>query len=220
MNFLVRYYTLKGFHLFFGIVFTNLFLIWLSRTVLINEIVFYNTYSEQLSYDRSLMLFENLKKLEWMSYVLNPVILLIKFSLISFVVYVGIFLSNVQTRISLGSVFKIVIASEAIYVVVGFIKFFWFYLFAGNYDLNDLAFFYPLSLINFFSREEVSRIWILPMQTINLFHLFYIISISYGLSQVCSIDRTDSDKIVLLSYLPALFLWIVLIMFITINISS
>jgi hypothetical protein len=220
MNLLVRYYNLKGFHLFLGIVSANLFLIWLSRTILINEIVFYNTYSEQLSYDRSLVLFEDIKKLEWLSYVLNPIVLLVKFSLISFIVYVGIFLSNVQTKISLGSIFKIVIASEVIYVAVGFIKFFWFYLFAGNYDLNDLGFFYPLSLINFFTKEEVSRIWILPMQTINLFHLFYIISISFGLSHVCSINKTDSDKIVLLSYIPALFLWTVLIMFLTINVTS
>jgi hypothetical protein len=220
MNLLVRYYNLKGFQLFIGIVLGNLLIIWLSRTLLINEVVFYNAYSEQLTYERSLKLFEDLKKLSWISYAFSPIILLIKFSLISLVIYIGIILSNIQIKISLGSVFKIVIASEIIFVLVGIIKFFWFYLFAGNYDLNDLGFFYPLSLLNFFSRGEVRNIWILPMQTVNLFQLFYIVSISYGLNKVCFVNKPDSEKIVLLSYIPALVLWIALIMFLTIDLLS
>jgi len=217
MNLLIRYFNLKGLHLFIGVVLGNLLIIWLSKTLLINEVVFYNAYSEQLTYERSLKLFEDLKKLSWISYVFSPIILLIRFSLISLVIYIGIILSNIQTKISLGSVFKVVIASEIIFVIVGFVKFFWFFLFAGNYDLYDLGYFYPLSLINFFNRGEVSRIWILPMQTVNLFQLFYLLSISYGLNKVCFVNKPDSEKIVLFSYVPALVLWIVLIMFLTID---
>jgi hypothetical protein len=220
MNLLVRYYNLKSFHLFIGIVLANLLLIWLAKTVLINEVVFYNSYSEQLTYERSVKLFEDLKKLSWINYAFSPIVLLLKFSLISLVIYMGIVLSNIQTKISLGSVFKVIIASEIIFVTVGFVKFFWFYLFAGNYDLNDLGFFYPLSLINFFKRGEVNRIWILPMQTVNLFQLFYIISVSYGLNKVCFVNKPDSEKIVVLSYIPALVLWIALIMFLTIDVLS
>ena len=219
MNLLVRYYNLKGLHLFIGIVLANLILIWLSKAFLTNEVVFYNAYSDQLTYDRSLKLFENLKKLSWISYAFTPIILLIKFSLVSIVIYIGIVLYNFQSKISLGSFFKIVIASEIIFVSAGFIKFLWFYLFAGNYDLNDLGFFYPLSLINFFKKAEVIRFWIYPLQTVNLFHLFYIVSISYGLNKVCFIDKPDSDKIILLSYVPALVLWVALIMFLTIDVS-
>lgn len=220
MNLLVQYYNLKGFHIFIGIVLANLLLMLLSKTLLINEVVFYNAYSEQLTYDRSLKLFEDLKRLSWVSYALTPIILLIKFSFVSFVVYIGIVFLNVQSKISLSSVFRIVIASEIIFVFAGVIKFLWFYLFAGNYDLNDLSFFYPMSLINLFNRGDLARIWIFPMQTINLFNLFYIILISFGLNKVCFIKKHDSDKIVLLSYIPALVFWIVLIMFLTIDISS
>ena len=151
---------------------------------------------------------------------MTPIILLIKFLFISFVVYIGVVFCNIQNKISLSFIFKIVIASEIVFVSAGFIKFIWFYLFAGNYDLKDLSFFYPISLINFFNKGEVSKLWIYPLQTVNLFHLLYIISISYGLSKVCSIEKHDSDKVVLLSYVPALFLWIVLIMFLTIDVST
>lgn len=218
MNLLIRYYSLTRLQLFIIIVLANLILIWLSKNLLINEVVFYNAYSEQLTYDRSLKLFEDLKNLSWISYVFTPVMLLIKFSIISFVIYIGLVFYNIQDKISLGVVFKIIIASEIIFVLAGIIKFIWFYLFAGNYDLNDLGFFYPLSLINFFSRGELNKIWIFPFQTVNLFHLLYIILISFGLNKVCLIAERDSDKIVLLSYVPALFLWVVLIMFLTIEV--
>ena len=219
MNLLLRYYNLKGLTLLIGIVLANLLLIWLSKALLINEVVFYNAFSEQLTYERSLKLFEEMNRFSWISYALTPIIMLVKFSLVSIVVYTGTVFYNVQKKISLSSVFKIVIASEIIFISGGIIKLLWFYLFAGNYDFNDLNFFYPLSIINFFNRGEVAKIWIYPMQTINIFHLIYILLISFGLSITHSLRKSDSDKIVLFSYLPALVLWIVLIMFLTIEVA-
>ena len=197
----------------------NLIIIWLSKAVLINEIVFFNTFSEQFTYDRSLKLFEDMRRFAWIGYVFIPIMLLIKFSLVSLVLYIGIVFCNIQDKVSLGSVFKIVIAGEIIFVSANLIKFLWFCLFAGNYDLNDLGFFYPLSLINFFKTVEVNRLWIFPLQTVNIFQIIYIISISYGLNKVCKIEKSYSDKIVLLSYLPALVLWVAFIMFLTIDAS-
>ena len=219
MNLLLRYYSLKKLQLFILIVLLNLLIIWLSRSVLINETVFYNTYSEQLTYDRAIKLFEKMNDISWISYAFTPLILLIKFSLISLVLYTGVVFCNLQGKISLGSVFKIVIASEVIFIIAGFIKFFWFYLFAGNYDLNDLGFFYPLSLINLFNKSEVSNLWKYPLQTVNLFHLVYILLLAYGFSYSNKINRKESEKIVLLLYLPTLILWVVLVMFISIDAS-
>ena len=219
MSLLLRYYNLNRLQLFIGIVLANLIIIWLSKAVLINEIVFYNSFSEQLTYDRSLKLFDDMRKYAWIGYAFTPIILLIKFSLVSLVLYIGVVFCNLQDKVSLGSVFKIVIASEIIFIGAAFVKFLWFYLFAGNYDLNDLGFFYPLSLINFFKVTEVTPIWRFPLQTINLFHLVYVLLISFGLNKVCEIGKSDSDKIVLLSYLPSLVLWVALIMFLTIDAS-
>jgi hypothetical protein len=146
MNLLVRYFSLTRLQLFFAIVLANMVIIWLSKAVLINEIVFYNTFSEQLTYDRSIKLFDDMRRFAWIGYALTPVILLIKFSMVSLVLYAGIVLCNIQYKVSLGSVFKIVIAGEIVFVCANLLKFLWFYFFAGNYDLNDLGFFYPLSL--------------------------------------------------------------------------
>lgn len=217
MNLLLRYYRLNGLYLFIGIVIANLLLIWLSRYVLINDIVFYNTYSEQLTYERSLQLFDRMNSMAWITYVFTPLIQLIKFSVVSLLIYTGIIFCRIEDKVSIGSVFKAVIASEMVFVAGSLLKFLWFSLFGGNYNLNDLGFFYPLSLINFFNPSEVSRVWIYPLQTLNLFHIVYIISIAYGINKNCSIDIADSEKAVLVSYLPGLVLWISVVMFLTID---
>jgi hypothetical protein len=220
MTLLRRYFDLNRFYLFLFIVSGNLILIWLSRSALINEEVFYNAYSEQLTYERARQLFEGFQSMAWISYVLSPVILLIKFSIISFVLYIGIIFNNLQYKVSLGSVFIVVVASDIIFLLASLTKFFWFYIFAGNYDLNDINFLYTLSLINIFKAAEVEKIWIYPMQTVNLFHIVYLVLLSYGLNNVCKIEKYDSEKIVLLSYLPGLVLWLTLIMFISIDTPS
>jgi hypothetical protein len=219
MDLLVRYYNLKGSRLFILIAILNLLLLFISRTGLINEIVFYNTFSEQFTYDRSLKLFDDMNRFSWIGYVLSPLILLIKFSLVSIVIYIGIVFIDIRDKISLGSVFRVVMAGEIVFICAGAAKFLWFYLFAGNYDLNDLGFFYPLSLINFFQTGDVNKLWVFPLQTINLFQIIYITSIAFGLNKVCQIRKSDSEKIVLVSYLPAMVLWIALIMFISIDFS-
>lgn len=220
MTLLLRYYNLNRFHLFLFIIVGNLLIIWLSKSLLINEVTFYNAYSEQLTYDRALQLFKDMQSITWVSYAISPVILCIKFSMVSVVLYLGIIFKDIQYSVALGSVFKIVIASEIVFLFGGLIKVLWFYFFAGNYSLKDISFFYPLSLINIFKAAEVEKIWVYPMQTVSLFHLAYLVLLSFGLNKICKIERSDSEKIVLLSYLPALILWVTLIMFLTMNLIS
>lgn len=217
MTLLCKYFGLKSYQLSFTIIFGNLFLIWLSKSFLINETVFYNAYSEQLTYDRAIALFEEIQRISWLNYVISPIVLGIKFLLISLVLYIGIILNNMQYKVSLGSVLKVVIASEIVFLFSGLTKFFWFYFIADNYSLTEMGFFYPLSLINLFKVEEIEKIWIYPLQTLNLFHFTYLLLLSYGLTCYCKILKNDSDKIVLSSYLPGLILWITLILFISID---
>jgi hypothetical protein len=195
-------------------------MMWLSKSTLINEVVFYNTYSEQLSYERSMELFEGLKKYSWIGYALIPVVLLIKFSLISIIIYSGIYFCDLHEKISLRKVFGVVIASEIVFLLASLAKFLWFCFFAGNYDLNDMNFFYPLSLGNLFSQSEVDKIWIFPLQILNIFHIIYILLLSYGLYVQTGIQQAKAEKAVLVSYLPGLVIWVTLIMFLTIGSSS
>lgn len=219
MNLIVRYFTISRFRLFLIITACYFIVYWLSKNVLVNEIVFYNSFSEQLTYERSMRLFDELNRLSWINYVFMPVMLLVKFTLISIVLYIGAFFCDLHNKIAFSVIFRIVIASEIVFVFAGLIKFLWFYLFAGNYDLNDISFFYPLSLINLFKISEVNRFWVFPLQAANIFQVLYILILSYGLNRAGKIEKSESDKVVIYSYMPALLFWVVLIMFVSIDTS-
>lgn len=219
MNLLIQYFRLNKYYLFLAIIIANMLLMWLSKSVLINEVVFYNTYSEQISYDRSMEIFEGMKRYSWIGYAATPLVFIIKFTLISIVIYIGIFLCDLHEKISFKKVFGIVVASEIVFFLASFIKFLWFCFFAGDYDLNDVNFFYPLSLINLFSRADLEKVWIFPLQILNLFQIVYLLLVSYGLYLQTGISRTKTEKAVLISYLPGLLIWVAFIMFLTIGSS-
>lgn len=215
MNAAVNYFNLGRFRLFLLMTALYILILWLSKNVLINETVFYNSYSQQLTYERAMNLFNSINSLAWINYVVAPILLLIKFTLVSVVLYMGVFFLDLHYKISFGTIFRIVTASEIIFVLAGFIKFLWFYLFAGNYELNDISFFYPFSLINLFKMPEVNQLWIFPLQSANLFQAAYILILARGLNKVGNIGKSESEKVVIRSYMPALLFWIVLVMFIS-----
>ena len=216
---LERYLSVERWKLFLGIVLVNMLFILLSQTALINEIVFFNTYSEQLTYERSMELFSMMKSYSWTSYLLCPLVLIIKFSVVSLVIYIGVFFCDMQKEITMRDVFTVVVACEAVFVLASAAKLLWFIFFAGNYTLNDMRFFYPLSLANLFRQSEVAPYWVYPLQAINLFQLAYVVMLSTGLAKLSSVKRDATDRIVLFTYLPAIAIWIVFIVFLTIDAS-
>ncbi len=216
MKLLETYFSIKSWKLLSGIILANLLLLWLSQT-LINETVFFNTYSDQLTYERSMELFAKMKSFSWTAYLLTPLILLIKFSVLTLIIYIGVFFSDMQKEISMGKVFTVVVASEVIILFASVAKLLWFTFFAGNYTLDEMGFFYPLSLINLFTQSEVAAYWVYPLQLVNIFQLFYILILAAGLSKISTIKRETTDRIILSTYFPAMALWVVLIMFLTIN---
>ena len=219
MNFLVRYFRINKFYLFLAMILANILIMWLSEATLINDVVFYNTFSEQLSYDRSMAIFDGFRKYSWIGYTFMPIVFIIKFSIISVLIYSGIFLYDLHEKISFKIVFGVVVASESVFLLANLIKFLWFLLFAGNYDLNDMKFFYPLSLCNLFSQSEVDKIWISLLQSLNIFQILYVLLLSYGLYAQTGVQQNKTEKAVLASYIPGLVIWIALIMFLTIDSS-
>jgi hypothetical protein len=215
-----RFLAIKSWRLIIGVVFANLLILFLSQMALINEVVFFNTYSEQLTYDRAMEIFARMRSLTWVSYIITPVLLLLKFSAISVLIYIGVFFSDLHREITLGKIFKVVVVSEIVFVVASIIKLLWFIFFAGNYTLDDMNFFYPLSLLNFFSRSEVASYWVYPLQTVNIFQLVYILLLAMGLSRISSIKKEKADRVVIATYVPAIAVWAALIMFLTLDAQS
>jgi hypothetical protein len=216
MSALSEYFNIRWVKLYGIVLGLYLLNIWLSQS-LVNEIVYYNTYSEQLTYDRAVELYGVLKRNAWISYICFPIIILAKITAVTLILYSGVIFFNLQKQLSLGKMFQVVTGSEIIFVFAGVIKVLWFCFFAGNYTLNDISFFYPASLISLFNPLELDKIWIFPLQTLNLFHFVYFLLLIYGIKVTGEIDKNYSEKIVAGTYIPAMIIWVSLIMFLTIS---
>jgi len=165
-------------------------------------------------------LFSRMESFAWIAYLFSPLILLIKFFTISLVIYIGVFFKDMHRELTLGKIFTVVVASEAVFILASIAKLVWFIFFAGNYTLDDMSFFYPLSLANMFRRSEVDSLWVVPLQSVNLFQVIYILMLASGLSRISNTKRETTDKVVLMTYVPAILFWIVLIMFLTIDLTA
>lgn len=170
-----------------------------------------------LSTDQINSYFEFQDKWHWLTYLYIPLIILIKTSVIALILYVGLFLSSKETKYN--QLWNATIKAEFIFLLVPIFKIIWFYFFQTNYNLNDIQNFYPLSALNIVGYKSLESWFIYPFQVLNLFELFYIIYLAF---QIGNLTETNADyglKIVGLSYVPSLLLWVTTVMFFTLNYS-
>lgn len=188
------------------------------------DTLLYNSLSEHLSTFQINKYFEIKEKWKWISYLFIPLFLLIKIILIASIFYVGTFFYS-KSKITFKQLFNIVVNAEFVFVGVGVFKIVWFYFFQTSYTLEDVQYFYPLSALNIVGYKDLEVWFIYPLQVLNLFELTYWLLLSYFLGKL-AFTENDKDKpmdlgfkIVASSYGSALLLWVVVVMFFTLNYS-
>lgn len=178
----------------------------------------YNSLAEKLTSSQIDNFFEIQEKWKWVSYIFILIYVLIKTSLITCSVYIGIFFFN-KKEISFNSVWKIIIEAEFIFLLVPVFKIIWFYFFQTTYILEDFQYFYPLSALNIIGHEGLENWFLYPFQVINLFELAYIIFLAFEVGKITETTTENGLKIVGYSYLPTLILWVAVVMFFTLSSS-
>ncbi|UUF15095.1 MULTISPECIES: hypothetical protein [Flavobacterium] len=173
--------------------------------------------SNFLSTDQVNSYFEFQDQWHWLTYLYIPLIILFKTSIIATVLYIGLFLVNREAKYN--SIWNIVLEAEFIFLLVPIFKTLWFLFFQTNYDLNDVQNFYPLSALNITGYRNLDVWFIYPFQVLNLFEFFYIIYISFQIGKLTNTNADYGLKIVGISYVPVLLLWVTTVMFFTLNYS-
>ncbi|MEY3501339.1 MAG: hypothetical protein RL308_3012, partial [Bacteroidota bacterium] len=183
----------------------------------INDLL-YSTLVEKLTNQQieNLMDFQN--NWAWVSYLIIPFFLLIKISFIATVLYVGTFFYS-KIKVPFKQLWDIVLKSEFVFLLVSVFKIIWFYFFQTNYTLEDLQYFYPLSALNIIGYKGLEPWFIYPFQILNLFEFAYWLILSYYIGKATETNMDNGFKIVATSYGPALFLWVAVVMFFTLNYS-
>ncbi len=195
------------------------FSIYLTSNYIITEKVMYNSLSEQLVEEQITKLINMQKKWNFIQYIAVILTIIIRSSLIATCLSIGMFFYNMEHSYKFKQFFRIALFGEFVLVLVGYFKLGYFYYFKTDYTLHDLQQYYPLSYINFLDLEKIQPWFVYPLQTINLFEIAYFFVLVYGLWKLLKNSYFKSLEIVAVSYGSGLFIWLGLVMFLTLNIS-
>ena len=202
----------------------NIFLLELLKELLKLDQLTYNKLTETLSFNQVEKILQFQKKINNWLYLVLPLLMIFKIFLISSVLYIGTFFYS-KAKVTFKQLLNAVIKAEFVFLGVGVLKIIWFYFFQTNYTLEDLQYFYPLSALNIVGYKGLESWFIYPLQVLNLFELAYWLLLAYFIGKLAFTEKDKGKpmdlgfKIVASSYGSALLLWVVVVMFFTLNYS-
>lgn len=130
------------------------------------------------------------------------------------------YLDEGNFNIKFSDTWRIVLFAQWSSVAAMCAKICWFGFIHTNYTYYELASFYPLSIINFFDINKLAIWFLYPIQLINVFELIYWIILVTGIKNLLNRTWFKSFEMIFLSYGVILILWVIFIMFISLNISN
>lgn len=218
---------IKFFNIYFLFFLLSLSLIITSELVKkilnLDELIIYYL-SERMSSEKLKNYLEFQPKWKFIEFLIFPILILIKTILISSIIYISVFF-HIPKAIKFKIILKAVLKAEFIFLLIPFFKIIWFYFIETNYSLEDIQYFYPFSALNLIGYKGLETYFIYPFQVINLFELSYVLLLGYYIGKSVYIPQNKENsmdfglKIVASSYIPALFLWVTIVMFFTLNYS-
>jgi len=189
----------------------------------IEDYLYYQTFGEQITSDQIAKMLQISKKYYWLGYVFVPFIILIRVFFTSIFLYIGIFFTNLKIEFS--KLFKVALFADFIFVLSGLAKLIILIFFKEVSTLEDLQF-TPLSVMEFLDYSKVDPLFIYPLSLINVFELLYFLVLAWLLVGVIkevneerSVNFGKSLKLVTASYGSGLLLWVVFVMFISLNLT-
>lgn len=139
-------------------------------------------------------------------YLTIPLVYLWKFTIISFVIWVGCFMFGYKVTYS--NCWSIVLISEFIFIIPELIKIIWFMFIDTDPNYNTVLNFYPLAAINLFDVEQLQKRFVYPLKALNLFEVVYWVALVYGVQAFAKKNRTTAVFIVASSYILLFLLWL------------
>ncbi|MCX6219804.1 MAG: hypothetical protein NTZ69_02300 [Bacteroidia bacterium] len=186
------------------------------NTLFLTEGLYYQTFGEKLAVDRITKMIEISQKWQWIGYVFITIILLIRVGFTAICLYIGCLLANIQVKFK--ELFKVALLADFVFLLAGITKLVILVFFKNVSKLVDLQF-QPLSLMELFNRNSVDTLFIYPFSLISVFELLYWLVLAWLLARVLEKPLGYSLKRVASSYGTGLLLWVLFMMFLTVNLT-
>lgn len=141
-----------------------------------------------------------------LQYFSVPLVYLVKFTIISFVLWIGCFMFGY--KITYGQVWQVVVIAESIFLVPELLKILWFLFVETDPDIFEIKAFYPFSLINVVDTYELGKRWFYPLKALNVFEVIYWFILAAGINHMAKKEKSTAYAIVFSSYVLFFFLWL------------
>ncbi|GAA0891448.1 hypothetical protein GCM10009122_11270 [Fulvivirga kasyanovii] len=141
-----------------------------------------------------------------LQYFSIPLIYLFKFTIISFVIWVGSFMFGY--KITYGQIWQVVVIAEAIFLIPEMLKIIWFLFIAMDPNLFEIRSFYPLSLMHLADPYEIDSRWFYPLKALNIFEIVYWFVLVEGVHHMAGKQKNVAYAIVFSSYVLFFLLWL------------
>jgi len=125
--------------------------------------------------------FENyidmVRRIDFIRYLLSPIYIFLMAFIITGLIKIG--LTGGYIDINNNLLFKIVLISILILSLPLWVKVVWFVLIKGSYTMEELKYFYPFSLLNFFDPSDLMETMMKALGRINLYHLVFMAFVAW-----------------------------------------
>lgn len=201
----------------FAVLLIILLILRFTSEFLVSDELIYDSLINRLSHERISEVLEQGKKWSWLSYVFLPVVVFVKIYFVVICFSIGGLFLNIESGFK--KLFAIATNAEFVFIAPAVIKLLWFSLVKTDYTLQDLQYFSPLSVLGLFRPTDLDTWLIYPLQLLNAFELLYWLALAYQLKEVLGENLSGSIGFVAKTYGVGLFIWVVLVMFVVVNIS-
>lgn len=121
--------------------------------LIITDEVFYKSYAERYNINKIQQLAETISKVEWILYLLTPILYFFKFLLVSSILLVGDFVYDY--KIGSQKLFQVVMIAETIFLLPDLVKLIWFLFFEQAETIKHVGSFEFLSIYSLFKNEDI-----------------------------------------------------------------
>lgn len=198
------------------IIVNNVLITFAIKYIFVSDNIYYLSFGDKIATDRITKIIEHSQKWQWLGYVFIPILVLIRVGFTATCLYSGYFIANLKVRFR--DVFKVALLADFVFVLAGLVKLVILIFFKEVNTLDDLQF-QPLSLMELFNRESVDQLFFYPLSLISVFEALYWMALAWLLTEVVEKPFGSALKTVASSYGTGLLLWVLFVMFLTVNLS-
>ncbi len=182
----------------------------------ISDGIYYQSFGEKLAAGRISKIIEQSQKWQWLGYLFIPIVVLIRVSFTAICLYTGLFVANLKVQFR--DLFKVALLADFVFVLAGMVKLGVLIFFKEVNTLEDLQF-QPLSLMQLFDKGSVDSLLVYPLSLLNVFEVLYWLALAWLLTGVVEKPMGSTLKTVATSYGSGLLLWVLFVMFLTVNLT-